>query len=44
MSEPAPPDKTPKPDRSQLWGRLIIVAFGLLLAIYLVPLALSFLD
>ena len=30
--------------RSKLIGRLIIIGFGLLLAIYLVPLGLSFLD
>ena len=44
-----PPDPDPaleaeKVRRSKLIGRLIIVAFGVLLLIYFVPLALNFLP
>lgn len=38
------PSEPPPKDRSRLFGRLIILGFGLLLAAYLVPLALSFLP
>jgi hypothetical protein len=40
MSDPNSPDAR----RSKLIGRIVIVAFGILLLAYLVPLALSFLK
>ena len=40
MTEPDPAEVR----RSKLIGRAIIIAFGLLLLIYFVPLALNFVD
>lgn len=40
---PSPAEPPPK-DHAKLIGRLIIIGFGLLLLVYVVPLALSFID
>lgn len=44
MTEPSPSDPPPASGRSRLIGRVIVVGFGLLLLVYIVPLALSFLT
>lgn len=41
---PTPTDEEAKARRSKLVGRLVVIGFGLLLAVYLVPLFLSLLK
>jgi hypothetical protein len=35
------PEPTPPPSRNKLIGRIVILAFGVLLLVYFVPLAIS---